>query len=210
MQNILTLPLCQGSYSESKNHEKINNSVKHGTIELISHDNYESTMPSLEEISVVKAKKALSKMLLSSKEAVQVFANLEQLRKAVKIFNERKSKEQLPANITEAPKFHEPLDNQIENPRKQVQESFARQQVARAKKYNVPYSFYTVDIYELSKEIDRYEFLLREAKDLGIYWDISEYDPVALEQEIEEHKESERRSNNLMYSDYYSSRRVAL
>jgi hypothetical protein len=56
----------------------------------------------------------------------------------------------------------------------------------------------------------RYEFLLREAKDLGIYWDISEYDPVALEQEIEEHKESERRSNNLMYSDYYSSRRVAV
>ena len=154
---------------------------------------------SLEDFSVAKAK-----------EAVQVFANLEQLRKAVKIFNERKSKEQLPANITEAAKFHELLDNQIENPRKQVQESFARQQVARAKKYKVPYSFYTVDIYELSKEIDRYEFLLREAKDLGIYWDISEYDPVALEQEIEEHKESERRSNNLMYSDYYSSVRVAV
>ena len=90
---------------------------------------------SLEDFSVAKAK-----------EAVQVFANLEQLRKAVKIFNERKPKEQLPANITEAPKFHEPLDNQIENPRKQVQESFARRQVARAKKYNVPYSFYTVDI----------------------------------------------------------------
>jgi hypothetical protein len=49
-----------------------------------------------------------------------------------------------------------------------------------------------------------------EAKDLGIYWDISEYDPVALEQEIEEYKESERRSNNLMYSDYYSSVRVAV
>lgn len=43
---------------------------------------------SLEDFSVAKAK-----------EAVQVFANLEQLRKAVKIFNERKSKEQLPANI---------------------------------------------------------------------------------------------------------------
>jgi len=55
MQNILTLPLRQESFLESKNHEKINNSVSHGTIELISHDNYESTMPSLEEISVIKA-----------------------------------------------------------------------------------------------------------------------------------------------------------
>ena len=91
MQNILTLPLCQGSYSESKNHEKINNSVKHGTIELISHDNCESTMPSLEEISVIKAKKALRKMLLSSKEAMQVFSNLEQLRQSVKISNEFKN-----------------------------------------------------------------------------------------------------------------------
>ena len=197
MQNISRLPLCQGRISEEKNGKNVNNATSYGRIEPSTCKL--SAVSRLEELSVAKAK-----------EAVQVFANLEQLRKAVKIFNERKSKEQLPANITEAPKFHEPLDNQIENPRKQVQESFARQQVARAKKYNVPYSFYTVDIYELSKEIDRYEFLLREAKDLGIYWDISEYDPVALEQEIEEYKESERRSNNLMYSDYYSSRRVAL
>ena len=204
MQNILTLPLCQ----DGKNHEKINNSVKHGTIEPVTFKL--SAVSKLEELSVAKAKEVLRKMLLPSKEAVQVFSNLEQLREAVKIYNERTPKEQLPDNITEASKFHEPLDNQIENARKQVQESFARQQVARAKKYNVPYSFYTVDIYELSKEIDRYEFLLEEAKNLGIYWDISEYDPVALEQEIEEYKESERRSNNLMYSDYFYSRRVAV
>ena len=69
MKNILTVPLCQGASSKSKNHEKINNSVKHGTIDLISHDNYKSTMPSLEEISVAKAKEYLKKMLLPQKEA---------------------------------------------------------------------------------------------------------------------------------------------
>ena len=195
MHNSNNSALSKDTIFGAKNHTNINSVF--------------NSASSLEEVSVAKARETLRKMLLPTKEAVQVFSNLEQLREAVRIFNERKPKEQLPANITEAPKFHEPLDNQIENPRKQVQESFARQQVARAKKYNVPYSFYTVDIYELSKEIDRYEFLLMEAKDLGIYWDISEYDPVALEQEIEEYKESERRSNNLMYSDYFYSRMVA-
>ena len=85
MQNILTLPLRQESFLESKKHDKINNSINHGTIKLISHDNCESTMPSLEEISVAKAKEYLKRMLLPRKEAAQVFANLEQLREAVKI-----------------------------------------------------------------------------------------------------------------------------
>ena len=34
MQNILTLPLCQGR----KNHKKINDLINHGTIELISYE----------------------------------------------------------------------------------------------------------------------------------------------------------------------------
>ena len=194
----------------NSNNSALSKDTIFGALNQTSINSVFNSASSLEEVSVAKARETLRKMLLPSKEAVQVFSNLEQLREAVKIYNERTPKEQLPDNITEASKFHEPLDNQIENARKQVQESFARRQVARAKKYNVPYSFYTVDIYELSKEIDRYEFLLMEAKDLGIYWDISEYDPVALEQEIEEYKESERRSNNLMYSDYFYSRRVAV
>jgi len=194
----------------NSNNSALSKDTIFGALNQTSINSVFNSASSLEEVSVAKARETLRKMLLPTKEAVQVFSNLEQLREAVKIYNERTPKEQLPDNITEASKFHEPLDNQIENARKQVQESFARRQVARAKKYNVPYSFYTVDIYELSKEIDRYEFLLMEAKDLGIYWDISEYDPVALEQEIEEYKESERRSNNLMYSDYFYSRRVAV
>ena len=78
MKNILTLPLCQGSFLKEKNHENANNQINYGIIDG-SHQLSESTMPSLEEISVAKAKEALRKMLLPTKEAAQIFSNLEQL-----------------------------------------------------------------------------------------------------------------------------------
>ena len=195
MKNILRLPLCQGAFSKPKNHEKINNSVNHGRIELISHDNCESTMPSLEEISVVKAKKALSKMLLSSKEAVQVFSNLEQLRQAVKISNERQATK-LPANIAETPKFHEAKTESLElsdsaketfaRIGERAREAFIEEQIERASLYNIPYKIYGDDYYRLMLDIDKYEYLLEKANDYCVDWDTSEYDPVALEQAIEE------------------------
>lgn len=197
MQNILTLPLCQGSYSKSKNHEKINNSVNHGRIELISHELLDSTMPSLEEISVTKAKEYLRKMLLPQKEAAQVFSNLEQLRQAVKISNERNMlDEQLPANITEIPKFYEAKSESLELPASaketfariglRAREAFIEEQIERANFYNIPYKIYGGDYYGLMVDIDKYEYLLEKAKDYCVDWDTSEYDPVALEQAIEE------------------------
>jgi hypothetical protein len=195
MQDILRIPLRQESFLKSKNHEKINNSVKHGTIELESHDNYESTMPSLEEISVIKAKKALSQMLLSSKEAVQVFSNLEQLRQAVKISNERQVAK-LPDNITELPKFHAAKTESLELPEsaketfarigERAREAFIEEQIERAKFYNIPYKNYSDNYYQLMVDIDKYEYLLAKANDYCVDWDMSEYDPLALEQAIEE------------------------
>ncbi|NDA90734.1 MAG: hypothetical protein EBY20_07530 [Alphaproteobacteria bacterium] len=191
MKNISTLPLCQGG----KNHDKINNCISHGTIELVTHDHYESTMPSLEEISVIKAKKALRKMLLSSKEAVQVFSNLEQLRQAVKISNERQVAK-LPDNITELPKFHEAKTESLELPESaketfariviRVREEFVEEQIERANFYNIPYETYGDNYYQLMQDIDQYEYLLKKAKDYCVDWDTSEYDPVALEQAIDE------------------------
>jgi len=96
-----------------KNHENTNNQINYGIIDG-SHQLLESTMPSLEEISVAKAKEVLRKMLLPTKEAAQIFSNLEQLRAAVKISNERKSYKQLPTNITEIPKFHEAKSESLE------------------------------------------------------------------------------------------------
>ena len=195
MKNILTLPLCQGSYSESKNHKKINNPVNHGTIELISHDNYESTMPSLEEISVAKAQEALKRWLFGTKEAMQLFSNLEAAREANAIFKKR-SDQVLPATITEIPKFHEVKVDPVElsDSAKETfarlslraREAFIEEQVERANLYNIPYKSYGDDYYRLIVDIDHYEYLLEKAKDYCVDWDISEYDPVALEQELEE------------------------
>ena len=197
MKNISTLPLRQESSLESKNHEKINNSINHGTIKLITHDNCESTMPSLEEISVAKAKEYLRKMLFSTKESVQVFSNLEQLRQAVKISNERNMlSEQLPANITEVPRFNEAQVWSTQLPAStratftrigvRVREAFIEEQVDKANLYNIPYKTYGDNYYGLMLDIDKYEYLLAKARDYCVDWDISEYDPVALEQAIEE------------------------
>jgi hypothetical protein len=205
MHNSNNSALSKDTIFGASNHTSINSTLNNSSV--------------LEEISVVKAKEALKKMLLPTKEAVQVFSNLEQLREAIKISNERQAVK-LPANITETPKFHEAKSESVELSQsaketftrisERAREAFIEEQIERANLYNIPYEIYGDNYYQLMQDIDQYEFLLEKAEDLGIYFDNSEYDPVALEQEIEEHKESERRSNNLMYSDYYSSRRVAL
>ena len=202
MQNISTLPLCQGAFSQSK--------------KLVNQESIQN----LEELSVAKAKETLRKMLLSNKEAAQVFSNLEQAREAVRIFNERQRKEELPANITEAPKFHgnkaqivelsQSTKETFDRIGERAREAFIEEQIERANLYNIPYESYGDNYYGLMQDIDKYEYLLERAKDYCVDWDISEYDPVALEQEIEAYKESERRSRDLMYSDYLHSRRVAV
>ena len=195
MQNILRLPSCQGAFLESKKYEKINNSVNHGKIKLRSQDNYESTMPSLEEISVAKAKEALKRGLFGTKEAIQIFSNLEAAREANTIFKQR-SGQVLPANITETPKFQEVEADPVELPDSaketfarislRAREAFIEEQIERASLYNIPYKSYGDDYYRLMVDIDHYEYLLKKAKDYCVDWDIPEYDPVALEQELEE------------------------
>jgi len=200
------------------------------------HTNINSVLSSgsiLEDISVEKARETLRKMLLPTKEAVQVFSNLEQAKLAVKIYNERQAVK-LPTNITETPKFHEAkseslelsdsakktfarvgeraraksLDEQIEEARAHFKQTFTKQQTKRARKYNIPFDASSVDYHELSRKIDQYEFLLDEAKRWDISWDIKVYDPAALEQELEEARNRYWGENRAMRSDYYSSVRV--
>jgi len=163
-----------------------------------NHTNINSTFSSplsLEDFSVAKAKEALRKMLLPTKEAVQVFSNLEQLRQAVKISNERQATK-LPANIAETPKFHESKTESLElsDSAKEtfarigirVREAFIEEQIERANFYNIPYETYRDNYYQLMVDIDKYEYLLEKAKDYCVDWDTSEYDQVALEQAIDE------------------------
>ena len=182
MQNISTLPLRQALI---ENHEKINFSLNHDTIV--------SKTQELEAMSVAKAK-----------EALQILKNLETKKEAIRIFEERKQSEenlkkiidQLPDNITETPKFHEAKSESVELSDSardtfarigvRAREAFIEEQVERAISYNIPYERYNDDYYQLMQDIDQYEFLLEKAKEYCVDWDISEYDPLALEQEIEE------------------------
>ncbi len=191
MQNILRLPLCQGAFSKSKNYKKANNPVNHGRIELRSEQNIQA----LEEISVVKAKEALTKSLLTPREAIQVFSNLEAAREANEIFKQR-STQALPTNIAETLKFHESKTESLElsDSAKETfariglraREAFVEEQIERANFYNITYETYGDNYYQLMQDIDQYEYLLEKAKDYCVDWDTSEYDPLALEQELEE------------------------
>lgn len=163
---------------------------------------------------------SMTKKVILPNEAMQLLSNLEALKEAGKLYFQRNSKKALPDHISETPKFHEAKTESVEltDSAKETfarigfraREAFIEEQIERADKYNIPYNSSNVDFLKLSYEIDQYEMLLEEAKDLGIYWEISDYDPVALEQEMEACKESEKRSRDLMYSDYMYSRRIAV
>lgn len=163
---------------------------------------------------------SMPKDVITPKMAFQLLSNLQKLKEAGKAYFQYNSQKTLPDHISETPKFHEAKEERIElsDSAKETftrigfraREAFIEEQIERANKYNIPYNSSNFDFLKLSYEIDKYEMLLEEAKDLGIYWEISDYDPVALEQEIEACKESEKRSRDLMYSDYLHSRRVAV
>jgi len=61
------------------------------------------------------------------------------------------------------------------------------------------------DFKSLEDDIYEWEKLLSKSNRLGISWDISEYDVVALEQEIEYSERSEWNTSNSLYGSFYSN-----
>jgi hypothetical protein len=163
----------------------------------------------LEEISVSKAKEALISKLITVKEPAQITESPNFLvAKAESVELSVYAKETF-TRIGERATTKS-LNEQIEEARKHFKQTFAKQQTKRARKYNIPFDAETVDYHQLSRKIDQYEFLLDEAKRWDISWDIKIYDPVALEQELEEARSRYWGETRAMRSDYYSSRRVAV
>lgn len=172
-------------FFQAKNHTNINSILNNSS--------------ALKGNSVTKAKKALPANLLAPREAMQMLSNLEAAREAIKIFNER-SNIKLPDNITEIPKFNENKAESVNLPEciketfvrigVKAREVFIEEQLERAMLYNIPYQTYGDNYYKLMTDIDHYEFLLEKAEELNINWDISKYDPIALEQAIEEAKDN--------------------
>lgn len=205
MHNSNNFALSKAIIFQAKNHANINSVLNNSSV--------------LEEISVSKAKEALTKNLLAPREAMQVLSNLETAKKATEIFNERNNVK-LPANITETPKFHEAKSESVElsDSAKETfarigaraREAFIEEQIERAIAYNIPYERYSDDYYRLMQDIDQYEFLLEKADELNINWDDSEYDPIALEQIIEEQEEQARNEINELRWSYFASRGVTV
>jgi len=211
-------------------HNSNNSALSKDTIFGASnHTNINSVFSSalaLEEISVAKAKEALLLKGISSKEALQILKNLETKKEAIRIFEERKQSEenlkkiidQLPENITETPKFHEAKSESLElsdSAREtfarigvRAREAFIEDQIERAMAYNIPYESYGDNYYGLMQDIDKYEYLLEKAKEYCVDWDTSEYDVVALEQEIEEAKRNAYMHDQELRSYYSQSRGV--
>ena len=203
MHNSNNSALSKDTIFGAKNHTDINSILNNAAV--------------LEEISVAKARETLRKMLLPTKEAVQVFSNLEQLREAIKISNERQAIK-LPTNITETPKFHEAKADSVELSQSaketftrigaRAREAFIEEQIERAMFYNIPYKSYGENYYQLMIDIDKYEYLLEKANDYCIDWDSSEYDLVALEQAIEEAEHNAYIHDQSLRSYYLQSRGV--
>ena len=185
MENTLNLHFCK---AQIKNHKKINFSLNHDTIV--------SKTQELEAMSVAKAKEALLSKVISPNESRQLLSNMDALKEALLIQFNREPAESLPENITTTPVFSKIEEQSIElsdSARKtfarigaKARKAFIEEQIERAMAYNIPYESYGDDYYRLMQDIDKYEYLLKKAKDYYVDWDISEYDPVALEQEIEE------------------------
>lgn len=219
MQNILTLPLCQ--VSDSKNNFK-----NYAKIDFINNESVKSCMHPLEALSTEQAKKALTKPLLMPKQALQKLKNLETAKEAIRIFEERnrarenleKIINQLPANITDKPKFHEVRSEPVELSSsaketfarigERAREAFIEEQIERAMFYNISYESYGDNYYQLMIDIDKYEYLLEKANDYCIDWDSSEYDLVALEQAIEEAEHNAYIHDQSLRSYYLQSRGV--
>jgi hypothetical protein len=213
MNHTQNLPFSKDLFFKAKNH-KINFLSNHAKID--SSNNELCSMNKQEAMSVSKAKEVVLKNLLAPKEAMQILANLEVLKEAHVIFSYRNGIKELPNNIATVPTFFESQIDRVELS-DQTKETFARigerarkefieEQIVRADQYNIPYNAYTVNFLELSYKIDEYEELLSRAKGYSIDWDTSEYDPVALRQEIDEQEHSSSLERNDLYTYFRSTR----
>lgn len=213
MNHIQNLSLCQDT---TKNYDGISHLINYAKLDSISNLLPEEIMHKQEAISVTKAKKALGQKIISPAEALQILSNFEAYKESKEIFEQRQKDTALSENIKTIPIFSQPKVQSVELSGEtnqtfgrisaRARKVFIEEQIRRAEQYNIPYNAYTTNFLELSYKIDQHEMLLERAKEYGIYWDISEYDPVALKQEIEENENSSSLERNDLYAYFVSTR----
>lgn len=74
----------------------------------------------------------------------------------------------------------------------------------KASHYKIPLDTNNINWLDLIDEVADYELLLEEAYDKNVDWDMSEYDPIALKQEIEYQERLEREAQVDLYRSFYN------
>jgi len=150
--------------------------ILHLSKNLVNEDN--TPLLSVELESVNRAKNALmSSARRTPAEAVQLQRNIESAREAM-------SRMSLSVHV-----------NILGSER-------GAELIEKAHEYNIPYDSRNINWLELIDRVDEYEALLLEAEEYNIEWDLSEYDPVGLQQEIDYQVRVERAHSNDLYRDY--------
>jgi len=123
--------------------------------------------------------------------------------------------EQIASKVSIVPMFFESQVERLELSEK-TKETFARidsrarrefvdEQTARAFQYNIPFDLENINVLKLEQKIDEYEELLNEARERGIDWDISQYDPIVLSQAIDDQESYYRQERSDLYSCFAST-----
>lgn len=89
---------------------------------------------------------------------------------------------------------------------KTIKEQYREELLERAGALNIPFNQEDWAWSDLSDIVCEYEALLEEAREYGIDWDLSEYDPIALEQEIEYYQRQGAQERCHSFGYYYASR----
>ena len=184
MSYTQNLPLSKDFFLKGKNHDKITTFNNYATID--SNNNESCSMSNQEAESVKKAKEALSS---ASTQEVPTFQNNE---------------------IAFPKEFVLMVSRIVTRVHEEILMSERWQNIlSKANEYHIPYSReIPIDWLGLESKVEEYEQLIAKAKEMGLNWDYSCYDPVGLEQAIEECEHSLSLGKNDLYAYFRSTRGV--
>lgn len=153
-----------------------------GTINSYNYCELIMSKPNWETLSVSKGKRAIQSWDNPDDTLSQVIDNLDSAREAIQRVSIRVYGEMLKSER-------------------------GKELIAKAERYNIPYDDESINWLDLIDLVKEYEELLQAAEECHIYWDLGEYDPIALRQEIEYNKSYETEAKKDLY-DYYHSTRI--
>lgn len=125
--------------------------------------------------------RAIAKLIMNPAQAIQMQRNMDSAKEAMSRMAKRV------------------YDNMLGSER-------GEELLTKAEEYNIPYEADSINWLKLINDVESYEELLAEADEYNIAWDLSEYDPVGLQQEIEYCVRSGVSETRDLYRDYFDSR----